>query len=270
MTANRIEACFDRLRHERQAAFIAYLTAGDPHLDATVELVHTLERAGVDIVELGIPFSDPLADGPTIQAASGRALAAGTTVAGVLESVRTIRRQSEIPIVLFTYLNPVYTYGFDRFHADAAAAGADGVLLLDLPPDEAEQSAEFSATHGLKLIRLVAPTTPPDRIAHLCATAEGFIYYVSREGVTGEQTSLSDSIEARVAEIRKHTTLPVAVGFGISTPEQSAAVARVADGVVVGSAIVRKIGEHESDPDLVQKVEDFVRPLTTAAKRDAV
>lgn len=269
MTANRIDACFDRLRQERQAAFVAYLTAGDPHLDATVELVHALERAGVDIVELGIPFSDPLADGPTIQAASGRALAAGTTVAGVLESIRKIRRESEIPIVLFTYLNPVYTYGFDRFHADAAAAGADGVLLLDLPPDEAEQSAEFAATHGLKSIRLIAPTTPNERIARLCAAAEGFIYYVSREGVTGEQASLSDSIATRVAEIRKHTSLPVAVGFGISTPEQSASVARVADGVVVGSAIVRKIGEHGAASDLVQKVEDFVRPLAKVTKTSA-
>jgi tryptophan synthase alpha chain len=265
MIPNRIDACFDRLRNEGHAAFIAYLTAGDPDLSATTQLVLALERAGTDIVELGVPFSDPLADGPTIQAASGRALATGTTLVGVLECVRKIRRGSQIPIVLFTYLNPVYTYGFDRFHADAAAAGADGVLLLDLPPDEAEQSAEFSATHGLKLIRHIAPTTPPERMSRLCTAAEGFIYYVSREGVTGEQVSLSDSIESRVAEIRKHTPLPIAVGFGISTPEQSAAIARLADGVVVGSTIVRQIGEHGTAPDLVQKIEAFVRPLADAA-----
>ena len=229
-----------------------------------------LEKCGVDIIELGIPFSDPLADGATIQAASGRAIAAGTTVAAVLDAVRKIRASSQIPIVLFTYLNPIYVYGFDRFHADAAAAGADGLLILDLPPDEAARNAELAGTHGLLAIRLIAPTTPPARMELIAKSAQGFIYYVSREGVTGEQQEVSGSIEAQLFEIKKHTDLPVAVGFGISTPEQAATVARRADAVVVGSAIVRRMGEHGADTDFVRKIADFVRPMaeaTHAAKR---
>jgi tryptophan synthase alpha chain len=218
---------------------------------------------------LGIPFSDPLADGATIQAASGRALDAGATVAGVLDAVREIRRSSEVPIVLFTYLNPVYVYGFDRFHADAAAAGADGLLILDLPPDEAARNAELMKSHGLLSIRLIAPTTPPERMELIAKSAEGFIYYVSREGVTGEQTNLSADIAAQVAEIKKHTSLPVAVGFGISTPEQAAEVAKESDAVVVGSAIVRRIGEHGKSAELVQKVAQFVTPIAAAVKKAA-
>ncbi|MDD5201147.1 MAG: tryptophan synthase subunit alpha [Terrimicrobiaceae bacterium] len=262
---NRIDACFDRLKSEGRSGFIAYLTGGDPSLDATVDLMLALERAGADIVELGVPFSDPLADGPTIQAASGRALAAGATTRGVLDCVRRVRERSQLPLVLFTYLNPVYAWGFERFHADAAAAGADGVLLLDLPPDETGTDGEFRGTAGLRSIRLIAPTTPPGRIGQLAASAEGFIYYVSREGVTGEQAALSDSIGAQVAEIRRHTALPIAVGFGISTPEQAAGVAKDADAVVVGSAIVRRIGEHGAAPDLPARIEAFVRPLAEAA-----
>jgi tryptophan synthase alpha chain len=263
---NRIDAAFDRLKATRQIGFIAYITAGDPGLDETLALALELERCGVDILELGIPFSDPLADGPTIQAAAGRALAAGATVAGVLDVVRRLRQTSQLPIVLFTYLNPVYTYGFDRFHDDAAAAGADGLLILDLPPDEAARNAELSAAHGLQSIRLIAPTTPPDRIEEIVRSAEGFVYYVSREGVTGEQTTVSESIGARVAEIRRRATLPVAVGFGISTPAQAAEVARLADAVVVGSAIVRRIGEHGPTPNLTSAIAQFVRPLVEAAK----
>lgn len=262
---NRIDACFTRLQADRRAGFVAFLTGGDPTLDATVDLVLALERAGTDIVELGVPFSDPLADGATIQAAAGRALAAGATMRGVLDCVRRIREHSEIPLVLFTYLNPVYTYGFERFHADAAAAGADGVLLLDLPPDEIGTAGEFHRSSGLRAIRLIAPTTPPERIALLADAAEGFIYYVSREGVTGEQAALADTIGAQVAEIRRHTSLPIAIGFGISTPEQAAEVAKNGDAVVVGSAIVRRIGEYGAAPDLAARIEDFVRPLAEAA-----
>jgi tryptophan synthase alpha chain len=185
-------------------------------------------------------------------------------VAGVLEAVREIRKTSQIPIVLFTYLNPIYIYGYDRFHSDAAAAGADGLLILDLPPDEAERNAELMKSHGLLAIRLIAPTTPPGRMELIAKSAEGFIYYVSREGVTGEQTSLSTGIAAQVAEIKKHTSLPVAVGFGISTPEQAAEVAGESDAVVVGSAIVRRIGEHGNAPGLSEKIADFVRPLAAA------
>lgn len=268
MTPNRIDSAFARLKSERRCGFVAFLTAGDPSLDATVELVLALERAGVDIIELGLPFSDPLADGATIQAAAGRALAGGATTRGVLECVRRIRERSEVPLVLFTYLNPVYTYGFAAFHADAAAAGADGVLLLDLPPDEIGTGDEFRRAAELRAIRLIAPTTPPERMAVLAAAAEGFIYYVSREGVTGEQATLSDTIGTQVAEIRRHTALPIAVGFGISQPEHAAEVARNADAVVVGSAIVRRIAEHGTAPDLVAQVEAFVRPLVEAAKTE--
>jgi tryptophan synthase alpha chain len=268
-TTNRIDSKFETLRAAGQSGFIAYITAGDPDLKSTPALVAALEQSGVDIVELGIPFSDPLADGATIQAASGRAIDAGATVAGVLDAVREIRRSSEVPIVFFTYLNPVYVYGFDRFHADAAAAGADGLLILDLPPDEAARNAELMKSHGLLSIRLIAPTTPPERMELIAKSAEGFIYYVSREGVTGEQTSLSADIAAQVAEIKKHTSLPVAVGFGISTPEQAAEVAKESDAVVVGSAIVRRIGEHGKSAELVQKVAQFVAPIAAAVKKAA-
>ncbi len=262
---NRIDATFSRLRTNHQAGFVAYVTGGDPSRDATVEITCALAGSGVDILELGVPFSDPLADGATIQAAAGRALAAGTNVGNLLESLRQIRsRCPDLAIVLFTYLNPIYAFGFERFHAEAAAAGADGVLILDLPPDEAARNSELSGTHGLKAIRLIAPTTPPARMAQIAASAEGFIYYVSREGVTGEQTALSETIGSQVAELRRHTSLPIAVGFGISDPEQSRSVAQHADAVVVGSAIVRRIAEHADAPDLAEKIAAFVRPLADA------
>lgn len=266
MPENRLDATFARLREEGTAAFVAYLAAGDPTLDATLDLVLALEKAGVDVIELGLPFSDPLADGIVNQLAAQRALESGTTTAGVLALVRRIREQSQIPLVLFTYLNPVYTYGFEAFHAEAAAAGADGVLLLDLPPDEAVANAELTGTHGLRQIRLIAPTTPPERMRQIGAGGEGFIYYVSREGVTGEQSSLATNIAENVAIIKSGSGVPVCVGFGISTPEQAAAVARTADGVVVGSAIVKTIAAHGQDPDLPHRVAGFVRPLVAATK----
>lgn len=269
-TPNRIDSKFETLRAAGQCGFIAYITAGDPDLKSTPALVAALEKSGVDIVELGIPFSDPLADGATIQAASGRALDAGASVSGVLDAVREIRRVSGIPVVLFTYLNPVYVYGFDKFHADAAAAGADGLLILDLPPDEAARNEELMKSHGLLSIRLIAPTTPPERMELIAKSAEGFIYYVSREGVTGEQTSLSTGIAAQVAEIKKHTGLPVAVGFGISTPDQAAEVAKESDAVVVGSAIVRRIGEHGKSGALVEKIVEFVSPIAAAVKNPSI
>ena len=266
MKANRLARRFQTLAAAGQKGFVAYVTAGDPTADATLEILHALEDAGTDVIELGIPFSDPLADGPTIQAASGRALAAGMTVAGALNLVRKFRATSELPVVLFTYLNPLYVYGYTRFLTDAAAAGADGLLLLDLPPDEAAQNPELHSSGDLDPIRLVAPTTPPARMAEVTATGRGFVYYVSREGVTGEQTHVSDSIAGQVAELRRHTALPIAVGFGISTPEQSAAVARHADAVVVGSAIVRRIAENAAAPDLRDRITRFVRPLVEAAR----
>lgn len=258
---NRIDALFTGLKTQGRAAMVAYITGGDPTLAASADVALALDKAGVDILELGVPFSDPLADGATIQAAAGRALAAGASVHGILDLIRKIRKSSEIPIVLFAYLNPVYVYGFEKFQNDAAAAGADGLLLLDLPPQEAARNEELASSKGLKTIRLIAPTTPPERLQEITDAAEGFIYYVSREGVTGEQSSLSTDIAERVEAIRALTKIPVAVGFGISNPEQAATVATLADGVVVGSAIVRKIGEIGDVPELASKIADFVRPI---------
>ena len=266
MSENRIDSTFARLRSEGRAAFIAYICAGDPNLAATRALVPALERAGVDIIEIGVPFSDPLADGVVNQLASARALASGATLNGVLECVRAIRAESQIPIVFYTYMNPVYRHGFDAFLADAEAAGVDGVLFLDLPPDEDEASPELRMHGPLKRIRLIAPTTPQERIVLLTRDASGFIYYVSREGVTGERSDVASGLAESVAAIKRTTSLPIAVGFGIGTPEQVRAVASASDAVVVGSAIVKRIAEFASDPQLVEKVCAFVKPLADAVR----
>jgi tryptophan synthase alpha chain len=263
---NRLDACFSNLRSSGKRAFVAYICAGDPHLEATIELVKALDAAGVDIIELGLPFSDPVADGIVNQIAADRAIAAGTTTAGVLAAIAQIRQHTQIPIVIFTYLNPVYTYGWERFHKDAAAAGADGMLVLDLPPDEAAQNAELQSSTGLAHIRLIAPTTPEQRIPQIASIAQGFIYYVSREGVTGMQTAVATGIQSMVASIKSHTQVPVCIGFGISNPTQAAEVASQGDGVVVGSAIVKLIGEHGKSPDLSQRIAAFVKPMVDAVK----
>ncbi len=264
--SNRIDQCFAKLKAEGKAAFVAYVGAGDPNLEKSLEIMHALERAGADIIELGVPFSDPMADGIANQMAAHRALEAGATFPKVLDLIRDFRKTSEVPVVLFTYLNPVYTYGFDRFHTDSAEAGADGVLLLDLPPEESGKSPDLMERDALQHIRLIAPTTPEERLPQLAASAEGFIYYVSREGVTGAQTSLAEGIAENVAKIKSHTDVPVVVGFGISTPEQSATVAESAEGVVVGSAIVRIVEKHADADDVADKVEAFVKPLVDGAK----
>ena len=268
--SNRIDQTFSRLRAAGEKGFIAYIAAGDPDLAQTAQIALALEAAGVDILEMGVPFSDPLADGTVNQAAAGRALASGTTVAGVLGGVRDLRaRGLAMPIVLYTYLNPVYFYGFERFMAEAAAAGVDGLLILDLPPDEAGRNEELRRRpDALRMIRLIAPTTPPERIAQIAAAAEGFIYFVSREGVTGGAHGVSASLGEQAAAIRAVTTLPVAVGFGISTPADAREAARAVDAVVVGSAIVRQIGEHGGEPDLAERIAAFVRPMVQAVKKD--
>jgi tryptophan synthase alpha chain len=266
ISENRIDRRFETLRNEGKSAFVSYICAGDPSMDHSLEIMRALERAGTDIIELGIPFSDPMADGIVNQMAAHRALEAGGSTLGVLELIRRFREDSETPIVLFTYLNPVYTYGFEAFHRDAAEAGADGVLLLDLPPDEVARNEELKETDALKHIRLIAPTTPEERIPQLAGSSEGFIYYVSRAGVTGAQEDLAEGITQNVATIQQHAEVPVVVGFGISTPEQSAEVARSADGVVVGSAIVRQIEANIDAEDLASKVEAFVKPLVDSAK----
>lgn len=261
---NRIDQKFAQLRARGEKAFIAYISAGDPSLAATHDLTLALEKSGVDILELGIPFSDPLADGVVNQLAAQRALDAGTTPAGVLECIREIRKTSQIPIVLYTYMNPIFVYGFDAFHRDAEAAGVDGILILDLPPDE--EGVALETPSSIKRIRLIAPTTPPERIKEITAQADGFIYYVSREGVTGEQTSVASSVPEHIAKIRATTELPIAIGFGVSNPDQAKEVAGYGDAVVVGSAIVRRIAEYGSSPELAQKVSEFVAPLVRAIK----
>ena len=263
---NRIDQRFAALKTQGKTAFVAYICAGDPDMDRSLEIMFALERSGADVIELGVPFSDPMADGIVNQMAAHRALESGATTRGVLDLIRRFREKSEIPVVLFTYLNPIYSYGFTRFHEDAAAAGADGILLLDLPPEEAAINKELIENSRLRHIRLIAPTTPAERIPQLAAASEGFIYYVSREGVTGAQTSLAEGIGENVAAIKAHTTVPVAVGFGISTPAQAAEVAASADGVVVGSAIVRQIEEYGASADVAARVESFVKPLVDAVK----
>jgi len=263
---NRIDQRFATLSAAGKKAFVAYICAGDPSLEVTRDIVLALEKAGVDIIELGLPFSDPLADGIVNQMAADRALRAGTTTPKVLEMIATLRRSTQIPLVLFTYLNPVYTYGYERFHKDASAAGADGVLVLDLPPDEAVLNKELCGGVGLKHIRLVAPTTPAARVKQIAAQSEGFVYYVSRAGVTGAQTTVAGGIDGQVKLIKAATQVPVAVGFGISNPEQARSVASMADGVVVGSAIVNLIEKHGKGDRLIQELTAFVKPLVEAVK----
>lgn len=240
----RIQRLFERTRAEERAALIAYATAGDPSPAETPAVVAALERGGVDLIELGVPFSDPIADGPVIQRAAARALAAGTTVAGVLEIARKIRESSEIPILLFTYMNPVLHYGLEALAHNARETGIDGCLLTDLSVEEAAPYVRAMRAAGLDTVFLAAPTSTGRRLKLVAEYSTGFVYLVSRTGVTGERQALSESLGSLIEKMRRVTKLPLAAGFGISTPEQAGVVARMADGVVVGSAIVRQI---ESD-----------------------
>jgi tryptophan synthase alpha chain len=261
---NRIEDRLARLRRNGQKGFIVYVGAGDPDLETTRNLAIAFDGIGVDVLELGVPFSDPLADGLVNQLAAQRGLASGTTPPRVLETVAAIRRHSQIPIVLYLYFNLVHRHGLERFVEDAAKAGVDGLLVLDLPPEEGENYEALMREAGLCNIYLVAPTTPGKRMEYIVKRGRGFIYYVSREGVTGMQAVIADTVAEMTARIRAHTDLPVAVGFGVSTPEQAAIVARSADAVVVGSAIVNQIAQHGRSPDLVSEVSRFVSRLAQA------
>jgi len=240
---SRIEKTFTKLKKEGRRAFIPYVMAGDPSLARTKKLVKLLEECGADIVELGVPFSDPLADGPVIQAAAERARKKGATLARVLETVREIRKASEVPIVLMTYFNPVFKYGEERFVRDAASAGVDGVIVPDLPPDEARGLIRAAKERGLDTIFLAAPTSTPRRMRLVARSSTGFIYYVSITGITGARLSLDASQREGIRALRALTKKPVALGFGVSRPAEARAVAEFADGVIVGSAIVRKIKE---------------------------
>jgi tryptophan synthase alpha chain len=264
LTKTRISRLFERLRARGERALIAYLTAGDPSLERTVSLVEALERGGADLIELGVPFSDPIADGPVIQRACQRALQAGTSLARVFDVARRIRQRSEIPLLLFSYLNPVLRYGFEAAARDAVAAGVDGFLLTDLSVEEASAYTAILRSAGLDTVFLAAPTSTDARLRLVAQHCTGFVYLVSRTGVTGERDALSGQLEPLVQRLRRVTTLPLAVGFGIARPDQAAAAARLADGVVVGSAFVRLIEESEGCPDLERRLEEFARQLKQA------
>jgi tryptophan synthase alpha chain len=261
---NRIDQKFRDLRAQNRKAFVAYITAGDPSPDRTPELVWALERAGADIVELGVPFSDPLADGVVNQLSAQRALEAGMTPVRLMDILKTVREKSQVPIVLYMYFNLIYAYGIERFCGQAFEHGADGLLLLDLPPEEMAQIGGRLGDGSLRRISLIAPTTPEERMTQIVKEAAGFVYYVSREGVTGMQTQVAGSIGEKIALLRQKTSLPICVGFGISTPEQARTVAHQADGAVVGSVLVNRIAEWGRDADLPAKLEAFARPLAEA------
>lgn len=256
-----ISETFEKLKQSGGKAFIPFITAGDPDLPTTVQLVLELERAGADIVELGIPFSDPVADGPTIQRSSERALRNGYRFADHLGAVTEIRRQSRIPLVLFSYYNPIFQYGLENLARDARSAGVDGVLVTDITPEEGENYCGCLTRHGLDPIFLVAPTSSESRITRIVQSCRGFVYVVSRAGVTGAQESLSSSVLPTLQRVRAHTGIPVAVGFGISRPDQVRAVWQIADGAVVGSAIVAQIEKHAGAPDLPCRIGSFCRSL---------
>jgi tryptophan synthase alpha chain len=241
---DRIAQTFARTRREKRAAFVAYLCAGDPDFDTSLAACRAVLDAGADVLELGVPFSDPLADGLTNQLAAQRALDGGMTAARVFELVRRLREKSQVPIIFYTYYNLVFSNGVESYVRAAKEAGVDGMLTLDLPPEEADEMLAACAKHDMKTVFIVAPTTPAARLARIGAVATGFIYYVSREGVTGVRDQVAANIPEAVARIRQHTALPVAVGFGISTREQVRQVARAADGVVVGSALVNVIKDN--------------------------
>jgi tryptophan synthase alpha chain len=263
---NRIAECFARLKRTGKKGFIVYIGAGDPHLEATRDLALAFGKAGVDVLELGVPFSDPLADGLVNQLAAQRGLESGTTPPKVLATVAAIRQRSEMPIILYIYFNLIHRVGLERFIGDAAKAGVDGLLVLDLPPEESDNYEVLMRQAGMCHIYLVAPTTPEDRIEFIVKRGAGFIYYISREGVTGMQQQVASNLTQQIAKIRAHTKLPIAVGFGISTPEQAKAVASAADAVVVGSAVVNQIAGHGQSPELVAKVSAFVKSLAGAVK----
>jgi tryptophan synthase alpha chain len=260
--AHEITAAFEQLKRDGKKAFIPYITAGDPDLETTVELVLELERSRSTVVELGIPFSDPLADGPTIQRASERALRHGYRLADHLAAVRLIRSRSAIPIVLFSYFNPIMQYGMVSLAQDACAAGVNGVLITDMTPEEGSEYRACLETLGIDPIFLVAPTSSAARIRKIVECTRGFVYIVSRIGVTGTRDRLSESVIPTVRKVRDQTDLPVVVGFGISRPEQVRAVWEIADGAVVGSAIVAEIERWSATPQLVAHVGRLCRWLT--------
>lgn len=262
-----IARAFERARKEKRAAFVPFLMAGDPDLATTAELVVALAKAGADVVELGVPFSDPIADGPVNQAAAERALASGTTLEKILATVAGLRARTDVALVLFSYFNPIHRYGLARLASHAAASGVDGILCVDLPPEEA-RGEYLDALHANALdpIFLLAPTSTKERVKAVATAGSGFVYYVSRTGVTGERAELPRELTKEVTALRKALELPVAVGFGISTPEQAAAVGRIADGVVIGSALVRLAFESGEPAAPVRRLAGRIRGALGGAR----
>jgi tryptophan synthase alpha chain len=263
---SRIATVFSRLSERGEKALVTFITAGDPDLSTTARLIPKMAAAGADIIELGVPFSDPMADGPTIQKASERALAGGATLENILAMVKSVRSVTEVPILLMGYCNPIIAYGMERFAIDAVANGVDALLLVDLPPEEAAGFRKKALAAGLDLIFLLAPTSGKERISEVTRAGSGFIYYVSVTGVTGARESVAASVGPAVASIRAASKLPVVVGFGISTPEQAAQVASLADGVVVGSALVKLFEQYQGE-SLDNALTALVRDLKAGIRR---
>jgi tryptophan synthase alpha chain len=263
----RVSQRFAELRNSGELGIVAYITAGDPSLDATFKFVLALAEAGADVIELGIPFSDPLADGPTIQRASERALKSGTTLAGVLDLVRRIRRSSQVPLILFGYYNPIFQMGVEKFAAAASAAGADGVLVTDLTPEESADYRRILAAHHLDTVFLAAPTSNEQRLAIIASVTSGFLYLVSRTGVTGAKDTLPDDLPALLRRARAHTNLPIAVGFGISLPGHVSVLGGLADAAVVGSALVSEVENAKSIDAAATALAARIRSLKQAARK---
>ena len=267
--ADRIASTFNRLSKDRSAGLVTFITAGDPNLQTSLEILHRLPSAGADIIEIGMPFSDPMADGPAIQAASLRSLANGGSLRATLEMVRAFRKKNKTtPLILMGYFNPIYQYGTTQFVNDAASAGVDGLIMVDLPPEEDDELCDPARTAGLHWIRLVTPTTNKDRLSDVLANSSGFVYYVSIAGITGTQSAGAASIEKAVHQIKTKSDLPVAVGFGIKTREQVKEIGNIAEGVVVGSVIVNEIEQNldangQPKAGLVESVISLVRSLAT-------
>ncbi|MFY9268211.1 MAG: tryptophan synthase subunit alpha [Candidatus Manganitrophaceae bacterium] len=267
----RIGAAFKNLASRGEKGLIAYVMAGDPNLSETAEIVLAMEKAGADLIELGVPFSDPVAEGPTIQKASERALRGGTTLRQVIDLVASLRRRTEIPLILMTYCNPIYAFGLPAFFKEAREAGVDGVILPDLPIDEGKEFLKQATRHGIDLIFLVAPTTTEGRAAKILREGTGFIYYVSLTGVTGSRLAGAEEIRERIQRLKMqlksmNSDKPVAVGFGISTPEEAKEMARSADGIIVGTALVKVVESASTDPDYLRRLSEFVAALKEAIR----